>query len=129
VRCRVPLATHFVRGSNASGWFLKKTGLDKSRHHAVPLGNVVVVRNDANGFAGPTQLTTATSMPTEQSTLAMKIGEACSASRCGRTTIYDAIRQGQLRAVKRGKSTLILESDLRRWLESLPAIDPKRTAV
>jgi excisionase family DNA binding protein len=68
-------------------------------------------------------------MPTEQSTLAMKIGEACSASRCGRTTIYDAIRQGQLRAVKRGKSTLILESDLRRWLESLPAIDPKRTAV
>jgi excisionase family DNA binding protein len=68
-------------------------------------------------------------MPTEQSTLAMKIGEACSASSCGRTTIYNAIRQGQLRAVKRGKSTLILESDLRRWLESLPAIDPKRTAV
>lgn len=54
--------------------------------------------------------------------LALKISEACAASRCGRTTVYEAIKRGELRALKRGKSTLILESDLRRWLESLPAI-------
>jgi excisionase family DNA binding protein len=56
--------------------------------------------------------------------LALKISEACAASRCGRTTVYEAIKRGELRALKRGKSTLILESDLRRWLESLPAINP-----
>jgi excisionase family DNA binding protein len=53
--------------------------------------------------------------------LALKISEACAASRCGRTTVYEAIKRGDLRALKRGKSTLILETDLRRWLESLPA--------
>ena len=57
--------------------------------------------------------------------LALKISEACSASRCGRTTLYDAIKRGELRALKRGKSTLILENDLRRWLASLPPITPK----
>ena len=57
--------------------------------------------------------------------MALKISEACAASRCGRTTVYEAIKRGELRALKRGKSTLILESDLRRWLDSLPAIAPK----
>lgn len=57
--------------------------------------------------------------------IALKISEACAASRCGRTTVYDAIRRGQLRALKRGKSTLILAEDLRRWVESLPALEPK----
>jgi excisionase family DNA binding protein len=65
-------------------------------------------------------------MPSNQiAPMALKISEACSASRCGRTTIYEAIKQGELRAVKRGKSTLILEGDLRRWLESLPAVNHK----
>jgi excisionase family DNA binding protein len=54
--------------------------------------------------------------------LALKIGEACGAARCGRTTIYEVIKRGELRAVKRGRSTLILEADLRRWLEGLPAV-------
>jgi excisionase family DNA binding protein len=58
--------------------------------------------------------------------MALKISEACDASRCGRTTLYEAIKRGELRAVKRGKSTLILEADLRRWLESLPAINANR---
>jgi excisionase family DNA binding protein len=65
-------------------------------------------------------------MPSNQITpMALKISEACAASRCGRTTVYDAIKRGELRALKRGKSTLILENDLRRWLASLPAITPK----
>ena len=65
-------------------------------------------------------------MPINQiAPIALRINEACGASRCGRTTIYEAIKRGELRALKRGKSTLILEIDLRRWLGSLPAVTPK----
>jgi excisionase family DNA binding protein len=59
--------------------------------------------------------------------IALKISEVCTASRCGRTTVYEAIKRGELRALKRGKSTLILESDLRGWLESLPRIESTST--
>jgi excisionase family DNA binding protein len=57
--------------------------------------------------------------------LAYSILEACEAARIGRTNLYEAIRSGELRAVKHGKRTLILADDLRRWLESLPAVTPK----
>jgi excisionase family DNA binding protein len=60
--------------------------------------------------------------------LAYSILEACEAARVGRTNLYEALRSGQLRAVKRGKRTLILADDLREWLESLPALTPKPKA-
>ena len=57
--------------------------------------------------------------------IAFSVAEACSAARIGRTSLYEAVRCGKLRAVKHAKRTLILAEDLRRWLESLPAVEPK----
>jgi len=60
-----------------------------------------------------------------QNPIALKIPEACTAARVGRTSLYEAIKRGELRALKRGKSTLILADDLRRWVESLPTVECK----
>lgn len=54
--------------------------------------------------------------------LAHSIAEACSSAKAGRTALYEAIRSGSLRAVKRGRRTLILDDDLRRWIQSLPSV-------
>jgi excisionase family DNA binding protein len=62
----------------------------------------------------------------ETTPIALTVTEACSAARAGRTSLYHAINVGQLRAVKRGRRTLVLADDLRRWIESHPAIEPKR---
>ena len=54
--------------------------------------------------------------------LAYTIREAVSVTGLGRTSLYLAIRLGELRAVKKGARTIILARDLRRWLEGgLPA--------
>jgi excisionase family DNA binding protein len=54
------------------------------------------------------------------------LAEARAIARVGRTTIYKAIRNGELRAVKVGRRTLILQGDLYRWLEGSPPIVPKQ---
>ena len=57
--------------------------------------------------------------------LAHSVSEACSIACAGRTSIYEAIQCGALRAIKRGRRTLILHADLLSWLQSLPPVAVK----
>jgi excisionase family DNA binding protein len=61
--------------------------------------------------------------------LVHSIAEACEAADTGRTALYEAINSGELRAVKRGRRTLILDEDLRHWVQTLPPIPVKQSNV
>jgi excisionase family DNA binding protein len=63
------------------------------------------------------------------SQLAYTIAESSVVSRTGRTSLYEAIKKGELRAVKRGRRTLVLAEDLRSWLASLPAVEAKHKSL
>jgi hypothetical protein len=52
--------------------------------------------------------------------IGLRIEDACEAAGVGETVLRAAIRAGTLRARKRGRSTIILEPDLRQYLASLP---------
>jgi excisionase family DNA binding protein len=54
------------------------------------------------------------------SRLAYRVTDACRAAGVGRTTLYGAIKDGELIARKIGRRTVILADDLTAWLRSLP---------
>ncbi len=61
--------------------------------------------------------------------LAYPIGDAERAAGVGKTTLFEAIRKGELPARKLGKKTLILATDLHAWLERLPRREVKAAAA
>jgi excisionase family DNA binding protein len=58
--------------------------------------------------------------------LALGVAEAAKAAGVGRTTLFEAIRKGQIAAKKVGRRTIITTDELNAWLNSLP---PRSTAV
>jgi excisionase family DNA binding protein len=60
--------------------------------------------------------------------LAFTIPQAITTAGVRKTSLYAAIKRGELRARKSGRRTLILRDDLRAWLERLPTLELKRPA-
>jgi hypothetical protein len=56
--------------------------------------------------------------------LALTISQALQLGGPCRSALYKDIREGKLRAVKRGRSTRILIDDYKKYLASLPAVQP-----
>jgi excisionase family DNA binding protein len=52
--------------------------------------------------------------------LALGVAEAAKAAGVGRTTLFEAIRKGEIAAKKVGRRTIITTDDLDAWLKSLP---------
>ena len=52
----------------------------------------------------------------------LSIIEACDIAGIGRTALYQAISQAQLRARKVGKRTLVLRTDLQEFFSALPVL-------
>src|SRR5262249_27029722 len=52
--------------------------------------------------------------------LAVSIAEAVRLTGIGRSSLYEAIRRGDLPIRKSGRRTVLLMEDLRRWLAGLP---------
>jgi excisionase family DNA binding protein len=60
----------------------------------------------------------------DSQSLAVSIAEAVRLTGIGRSSLYEAIRRGDLPIRKSGRRTLLLMEDLRQWLAGLPA--PRR---
>jgi|GraSoi2013_115cm_1033766.scaffolds.fasta_scaffold443100_1 excisionase family DNA binding protein len=55
---------------------------------------------------------------------AHSIPEVCAYTGLGRDSVYAAIRTGRLIARKYGRRTVVLDDDMRAFLEALPRLGP-----
>jgi excisionase family DNA binding protein len=55
---------------------------------------------------------------------AHSIPEVCAYTGLGRDSVYAAIRTGKLVARKYGRRTVVLDDDMRAFLEALPRLGP-----
>jgi excisionase family DNA binding protein len=60
---------------------------------------------------------------------AMSVDQFCREYGLGRTTTYEEIKTGRLRARKCGKRTIISEDDAEDWLRCLPMVAPDTQAL
>lgn len=58
----------------------------------------------------------------DQGPRAYSIPEVCRRTGLGRTTIYAALKSGELRGRKHRRRTLVLAEDLQTWLTNLDAV-------
>ena len=63
-------------------------------------------------------------MDENHSRSAYRINEICARNRVGRTKIYEEIGTGRLEARKLGRRTIVTAEAERRWLDSLPILNP-----
>ena len=60
--------------------------------------------------------------------LAYSLDEVADLSGRCRSSLYELIDKGELRAVKSGRRTLIMAEDLRSWMNTFAPVQPKRAA-
>jgi excisionase family DNA binding protein len=56
--------------------------------------------------------------------IAYSVAEVSQLISVGRTTIYGAIKNGDLRTNKIGRRTLVTATSLQMWMDSLPTVKP-----
>jgi excisionase family DNA binding protein len=52
--------------------------------------------------------------------LSHRIDRVVEITGASRTKVYEALKRGELEAVKFGRATLVLDASVRRWLANLP---------
>lgn len=60
---------------------------------------------------------------------AMSVNGFCQTYKVSRTTFYEEVKAGRLRAIKCGHKTLVTEEDASTWLRSLPAMQAAPSAA